>query len=184
VDIPAVKTSQETLADTKNDFHEELDHMFQVEARTMKAEVRINGEGIKPGHEEVMAIKKAGQGKIEAMMEACSGKSVATDLEANPEEIESESVHHEVPEEEAAVETIRVLEYRYGDRHIAVGRRRQSKKWTQGDGGSRKKLAAARRRMTRHTVPARRKGRGHRGPTVERRRRKGSECNNGIRDEA
>jgi hypothetical protein len=31
-------------------------------------------------------------------------------------------------------------------------------------------------------VPARRKGRSHRGPTVEKRRWKGPECNNGIKD--
>jgi hypothetical protein len=40
----------------------------------------------------------------------------ATDLESNPEEIESESEHQEVPKEEAMVETIRALEDRYGDR--------------------------------------------------------------------
>jgi hypothetical protein len=31
-------------------------------------------------------------------------------------------------------------------------------------------------------VPARRKGRSHRGPTVEKRRRKGPECNNELKD--
>jgi hypothetical protein len=68
-------------------------------------------------------------------------------LEANPEEIKSESEHREVPKEEAAVETIEVLEDRYWGRHPAVGRLQQPKKRTQGDGGSWKKLAAIRRRL-------------------------------------
>jgi hypothetical protein len=57
------------------------------------------------------------------------------------------------------VETIGALEGRYGDRQLGVSRRQQSKKRTQGDGGSRKKLAAFRRRMTCRALPALRKGR-------------------------
>jgi hypothetical protein len=53
---------------------------------------------------------------------------------------------------------------------------------TQGDGGSRKKLAVARRRTTRRSVPARHRGRSRKGQTVEKRRWKGPECNNGIKD--
>jgi predicted RNA-binding protein with PUA domain len=84
---------------------------------------------LKPRHEGLMAIMKAGV-----------------------EEMKSVAEHQEVPKEKAAVKTIGVLEHRFGDRHLAVGRRRQAKKRTQGDGGSRKKLAAARRRMTRRTA--------------------------------
>jgi hypothetical protein len=47
-------------------------------------------------HEKLMLIMKAGKRKIEPMMEACLEKTEATDLEANPEEIESESGHQEV----------------------------------------------------------------------------------------
>jgi hypothetical protein len=38
-------------------------------------------------------------------MDACLGMKEATDLEANPEETESEAEHEEVTKEEAAVET-------------------------------------------------------------------------------
>jgi hypothetical protein len=93
-------------------------------------------------------------------MEACLEKMEAMDLEANLEEMESESEHQEVPNEEAAVETVGTLE----DRHLAVGRHRKPKKRNQGDSGSRKKLAAAYRRMTRCAVPAQCKGHGHQGP--------------------
>jgi hypothetical protein len=59
------------------------------------------------------------------------------------------------------VESIGVLEDRYG-------RHRQPKKRTQGDGGYRRKLAAARTRMTRRAVPSRRNGPGHKRPTSRR----------------
>jgi hypothetical protein len=39
-------------------------------------------------------------------MEACLGKTEATDLEANPEEMESEAEHEVVPKEEAALEIL------------------------------------------------------------------------------
>jgi hypothetical protein len=41
-------------------------------------------------------------------------------LEANPEKIESEMEHEEVPKEEASLETVRALTELYGDRHLAV----------------------------------------------------------------
>jgi hypothetical protein len=58
-------------------------------------------------------------------MEFCLEKTEATDLEANPEEIESDLEHEEVPIEEAAVETSGALKERYGDWHLAVRYRRQ-----------------------------------------------------------
>jgi hypothetical protein len=92
--------------------------------------------------------------------------------------MKSAAENQEVPNYEATVETIGALEDQYVDRNLAVGRRRQPKKRTQGDGGSRKKLTAAHRRITRRAVPARSKGRSHRGATVEKR----PKCNNGILD--
>jgi hypothetical protein len=75
-------------------------------------------------------------------MEACLGKTEATDFEANPEEIESEAVHEEVPKEGAAIKTVRALKKRYGNRQLTVMRHGQPKKRTESDGGSRKKLTA------------------------------------------
>jgi hypothetical protein len=46
---------------------------------------------------------------------------------------------------------------RYGDRHLAVGRRRQLKKRTLGDSGFWQKLAAARGQLTRRAIAAPRK---------------------------
>jgi hypothetical protein len=56
------------------------------------------------------------------------------------------------------------MKKRYGDLHLAVGHRSQLKYRIQGRGGSRKKLAAARGRLTRRAVPARRKGHGRQAP--------------------
>jgi hypothetical protein len=76
-------------------------------------------------------------------------------MEVNREKSEAIAVHQEVPDEEAAVDTIGTREDRYGDRHLATGRRQQPKKWTQGDGGFRQKLGAARGRFTRRAVVVR-----------------------------
>jgi hypothetical protein len=77
---------------------------------------------------------------------------------ANPEEKESAEVHEDVPKEEASVENFGALKERHGDQYLAVGCHPQLKKRTQGNGGSRKKLAAACKGMTRPAIPARRKG--------------------------
>jgi hypothetical protein len=126
------------------------------------------------------------QEEMKAMLDAC-----LETLEANPEELQSVAVNQEIPKEEVAVEMIRALK----DRYLAVGRRRQMKKRTQGDGGSRQNLAATRGRVTCRAIPAPRKGHGRQGPgkdnvvrgtpkgqTFKKRRWKGPECNNGIRD--
>jgi hypothetical protein len=118
-----------------------------------------------------------------------------TDLKANGlKNSEAVTVHQEVPNEEAAVQTIGALEDRYRDRHLAVGHRRQQKKRTQVDDGCRQKLAAARGRMTHCAIPAPRTGRrqgpgrinvergAHNGRTLEMGRRKGPECNSEIKD--
>jgi hypothetical protein len=77
-------------------------------------------------------------------------------LEANLEEIEAVTEHREVPNEEAAVETVGALK----DRRLGARRRG---------------------RFTRRAVPGRRKCRSHKGLTVEKRRRAQLKCNNDIR---
>jgi hypothetical protein len=67
----------------------------------------------------------------------------ATDVEANPEDIEAIAERQKVPNEEAAVEAIGALEDRYGDLRLPVRCRIWPKKRNQGNGSSRQKLAAA-----------------------------------------
>jgi hypothetical protein len=100
--------------------------------------------------------------KMEAWTEKMMTRREATEaypekLEPNPEEMKSIAEHQEDTKEEAEVETIGALEDRYGDRRLIVRRHGRPKKRTQGHGGSRQKLAAACRRLTRHAVPASRK---------------------------
>jgi hypothetical protein len=69
-------------------------------------------------------------------------------MEVNPKAFESVAVHSEVRKEDATVETGRTLNKWHGDQNLATRHRGKPKKWTQGNGGCRKKLAIARRRMT------------------------------------
>jgi hypothetical protein len=80
------------------------------------------------------------------------------------EETGSKAEQEKVPKEEAEVKPVRALKKRHGDRNLAVGRHGQPKQCTEGDGGSRKKLAAARRWMTCRASSAPRRDHGCQGP--------------------
>jgi hypothetical protein len=67
----------------------------------MAARLEAKIEEIKSGQVKM----KSTVSPIERKMEACLGKTEATDLEANPEEIQSKAVHREVPNEEATVKS-------------------------------------------------------------------------------
>jgi hypothetical protein len=73
------------------------------------------------------------------------------------------SEHQEVPKEDAAVKNVRALKKRRGDQHLILRCRVQLKKRTQGNNGSRKKLATTHRGMTCHAIPAPCKGDGSSG---------------------
>jgi hypothetical protein len=80
------------------------------------------------------------------------------------EETESKLEHQEVPKEEVAVETVTALKKQYGNQHLDV----EPKKRTQDNGGTWKEVAAARRGMTLHAIPAPRKGHDHQGQGCKR----------------
>jgi hypothetical protein len=61
-------------------------------------------------HERMMAKMDSQLEK----MEACLGKAKAMDLEATPEEMDSEVVHEEFPKEEATVKNFRALKKWHG----------------------------------------------------------------------
>jgi hypothetical protein len=121
--------------------------------------------------EQIIAIKKANQEKMEANTETSHKpreaesktdfeEMDAIDLEESPEELQYE-VEHEVPKEGAT------LEEQYWGRHLAVRRCGLPRKQTHANGGSWKKLAAARRGMTQWAGVAWCKGCGHKGQTAE-----------------
>jgi hypothetical protein len=92
-------------------------------------------------HDTLMARMNFQLEKMESYLE----KMDSTDLEVNRGKSGAVAEHAEAPKEDAAVENIRALEQRCGDRHLAVGCRRKLKKRAQVNGGSWKKPAAARR---------------------------------------
>jgi hypothetical protein len=150
-------------------------HML-AEIRTNKLDIqhsRTDGHNLKRNNsQDERPPGKDGSQSWREEMKVCLEK-----LDAFPEETDVAVKQQMIPKEEVAVETIGApMDWR-----LAVRRHGLPKKRTQNDGGSRKKLAATRRRMIRRVVPARRQGRTHKRPTVEKRRLKKLKCNNGIR---
>jgi hypothetical protein len=58
--------------------------------------------------------------RMDSQLESCLEKTEAMDLEANPEEIESEAKHEEIPKEEVTVETFGVQKEWCGAWHLAL----------------------------------------------------------------
>jgi hypothetical protein len=77
----------------------------------------------------------------EGMM-ACLGKMEVMDLKANPEEIQSEAEHQEVPKEQATVKPVGGLRKRHRGQNLAAERHCKPKDW------SWRTLASACRRTT------------------------------------
>jgi hypothetical protein len=111
-----------------------------------REEAKATQEKTKAILEEIKAAVKTGLGDVKAR-----------DLEANSEETNAIVARRKVPNEEAAVEAIGALEDRYGDRRLAVGCRRQPKKWVPAEAGRPPRTVHPR------AVPALRKGRILRG---------------------
>jgi hypothetical protein len=76
-------------------------------------------------------------------------KMEATDLKGNPEEMECESEHKEIPKEDAVVKPVEGRKKRHRGQKLAAGRHGEPKELTRGDCGSRRKLAAACRKVSR-----------------------------------
>jgi hypothetical protein len=72
--------------------------------------------------------------------------------------MESDVEHLEVSTEEAAVKSSGIMKKRQMGRHLAAGRRGEPKELTRGDCGSRRKLAADCRKVSRRATVARHKG--------------------------
>jgi hypothetical protein len=95
--------------------------------------------------------------QVIAMMKTNQEKMEATDLKGNPEGMECGSEHREVPKEDAVVKPVKGQKKRLKGRKLAAGRHGESKQLTQGDCGSRRKLAAACRKVSHRAAVAWRK---------------------------
>jgi hypothetical protein len=104
-------------------------------------------------HAEIMAEIRAWRKEKadQEAMKACLGKTEATDMEANPEEIVSKMEHEKVPKEDAIVKSAGGLWKRHRGRNLAAERHQKLEEGTWGNCGSWKKLATAHRGMTCHT---------------------------------
>jgi hypothetical protein len=71
-----------------------------------------------------------------------------TDFKRNPEEMECESEHQEVPKKEAPVMPAKGLRKRRGDRNLAAGHHQKPKGRIQASCESQKRLTVACRKMT------------------------------------
>jgi hypothetical protein len=76
--------------------------------------------------EQMIAMTKTNQEKMEA-----------TDFMGNPEEMECESEHREVPKEDVVVKPVKGRKKRHRGGKLAARRRGGSKEFTRGDCGSR-----------------------------------------------
>jgi hypothetical protein len=202
--LKAVKEIMETQIDSlatelKAD-QAKTDANREADREEKKAERRANREemlakmdaNMKASQEEMkgqMASLVSQMDSQHEKMMAWLGRMEPMDLEANPEEMQSEAEHQEVPKEHAAVETSRALNKRYWGWNIATECCRKPKD------GSWRKFAATRGGTTLHAKVTRRRGCGLQGQskdnvaprtlkrwTFGRRYQLKLERNNGIRN--
>jgi hypothetical protein len=176
--------------EAKMDSHHEK---FEVLWGTVLSQMDVHQAKTEANHEELIAAMKTTDERIEALLDVSQEVTEAYPeiMEVNLGELQSVTEHEVVPKEEAAVKPFRALKKQHGDWHLAIRHRDQTKKWTQGNGGSQKKLAAVHRGMTHHAGVEWHKGHGQdnvvegtqKGRTFGRRHRVQPECNNGIRDQ-
>jgi hypothetical protein len=118
---------------------------------SMQAKMDANQERMatnrKAYHEEMMAMVDA----YHERMMACLGKTEADTekTEPDPGMMQSTEVHQEIPKGEAAVMPVGEPRKRHRVRSLAAERRRKRKERTRGNRGSRRKSAAACRKVSR-----------------------------------
>jgi hypothetical protein len=115
---------KELKAEMKAD-REEITGRLEAKIEANQAKMDVNPKEMK---EEMLAKMEINQ---ERMM-ACLGKMEATNLEANPEEIESVAVHEEVPKQETTVKSFGALKKWQRGQILAAWCRGKPKEWTQG----------------------------------------------------
>jgi hypothetical protein len=97
-------------------------------------------EAMIQNQEKMMAKLDAHHERMLARTKICLEETETTDLEANLEATEPESEHMKVLKEDAAMETFGAPKEWYGNRHLAVGHRRLTKKLTQSKVGRRPQM--------------------------------------------
>jgi hypothetical protein len=83
-------------------------------------------------------------------MQADREASKTTYLKVNPEEMESESEHREVPKEDSMMKLVKGWKKRHRGRKPTAGQHGEPKELTRGTCGSGRKVAAACMKVSRH----------------------------------
>lgn len=124
-----VKVMQTTMG-TQTDFLAPRMNANRAEIRTIHTKTDAyqskTDANLREVKEEVMS-------RMDSQLEkekACLVKTEATDLEENSDELESEAVHEEVPNEEPHMKNFGALNERYVDRYLAVRHRGKPKEQT------------------------------------------------------
>jgi hypothetical protein len=142
-----MKTMQERAEAERKSDREEM----KQEIRAAQKKIQ---ENLKRTMEEMMNMNQAKtDGKLKELTETIE----KTQTEPSPEMMQPVGEHQEVPREEAAVIPVSGWKRRHRGRKQAAGRCGEPKELTRGEGGSRKKLAAACRKASRHATVAYRK---------------------------
>jgi hypothetical protein len=108
-------------------------------ANQARIEAKLNAK-----HKKMMAMFDAHHERIMASLE----KTKATDFKANPEEMESVMEQQEIPKEDTTVMLVGEPRKQRRVCNLAAERRQKRKERTQGNHESRRKLAAACRKMS------------------------------------
>jgi hypothetical protein len=162
------KANQDLLARMDANIKAMKEMMKEIK-EDMNANRKADREDLKEMREEI----KSGQVEIRCIVNAwivemkkdrketmsCQATTVACldNKELNPEDMKYEVEHREVPMEEVTVKSSGTMKKRHRGRHLVAWRREETKELTQGDYGSRRKLAAACRKVSRHAKVAWRK---------------------------
>jgi hypothetical protein len=138
---------------------EEMMNANQAKTDVNLKEIR---EEIQSGQAEMRSIVNvwmADMNKDGKKTTSCKVMTVAClDIqELNPEDMESEVEHREVPKENVVVKPFKGRKKRHWGQHLVAGRRGETKELNQGECGSRRKLASACRKMSHRAAVARRK---------------------------
>jgi hypothetical protein len=145
----------------REDLKEMMEEMMNANQAKMKANLKEMREEIKSGQAEMRSIVNALTEDMKKDRKETMSCQVTTVVcldskEPNPEDMESEVEHWEVPMEEAAVKSLGAMKKRYRGWKLAARRHGEPKELTR-DCGSQRKMAAAYRKVSHCAAVAQRK---------------------------
>jgi hypothetical protein len=153
-----MKATQERMeADRKSDREDLKGMMEEMMNANQEEKLARMREGIKSGQAEMKPILDAWLMDVKDGRKETTACQEATETEPNPGMLQSIEGHQEIPKGEAAGMPVVGPRKRRRVRNLAAERRQKRKERTRGYSGSRRKLAAACRKVSRRAKVAWRK---------------------------